>query len=165
MRPDRLTTCQSERKSVVSRRPIVLGMSVNVDMSVIWFSANVLHIDMVSAYRCITLFIACFTYFGSQTRLMRSPCSLRVSESFHINFWMPQPVFMKLGTYIMAPEPISRAYFINASHPSVCLYLYPPIVARQRLCKNVIAAAITHATIEELFDTSFSMRPVSYQRK
>jgi hypothetical protein len=35
--------------------------------------------------------------------------------------------------YIMAPEPISTAYFINASHRSVCLYMYPIHVARQRL--------------------------------
>jgi hypothetical protein len=26
-----------------------------------------------------------------------------------INFWMPEPIFMKLGTYITAPEPISAA--------------------------------------------------------
>jgi hypothetical protein len=25
-----------------------------------------------------------------------------------INFGMPQPIFMKLGIYIMAPEPTSR---------------------------------------------------------
>jgi hypothetical protein len=31
---------------------------------------------------------------------------------------------MKLGTYIMAPEPISTAYFINSSHQFVCLYVY-----------------------------------------
>jgi hypothetical protein len=39
----------------------------------------------------------------------------------------------------------------------------PPIVARQRLSINVTAITNTHATIEELLDTSFSMRPVSYQ--
>jgi hypothetical protein len=37
-----------------------------------------------------------------------------------INFWMPEPIFMKLGMYIMAPEPIATAYFIN-SPPSVCV--------------------------------------------
>jgi hypothetical protein len=40
---------------------------------------------------------------------------------------------MKFGKYIMAPEPISTAYFMNPSNQSVCLYVYPPIVARQRL--------------------------------
>jgi hypothetical protein len=67
-------------------------------------------------------------------------------------------MFMKLGTYIMAREPISTAYFINPSRQSVCLYLYPPVVARQRLGKNVTAATNTHATIEELLDASFYMR-------
>jgi hypothetical protein len=70
---------------------------------------------------------------------------------------MPKPVFMKLGMYIMAPEPISTAYFINPSHQSVsvCVYLLsllgkgsvkciPPFVARQRLGKNVTAATNTH---------------------
>jgi hypothetical protein len=43
---------------------------------------------------------------------------------------------MKLGAYIMAREPISTVYFINSAHKSVCLYVYPPTVARQRLGKN-----------------------------
>jgi hypothetical protein len=64
--------------------------------------------------------------------------------------------------YIMAPEAVSTAYFINPSHQSVYLYLYPPLVARQTLGKNIIAATNTQATIEELLDASFS---VSYQRK
>jgi hypothetical protein len=41
----------------------------------------------------------------------------------------------------------------------------PPIVARQRLGRNVTAVTNTHATIEELLDASFSMWPVSYQGK
>jgi hypothetical protein len=40
---------------------------------------------------------------------------------------------MELGTYIMAPEPISTVYFINPCHQSVCLYVNPRFVARQRL--------------------------------
>jgi hypothetical protein len=73
---------------------------------------------------------------------------------------------MKFGVYIVAPEPITTAYFINPSHQSVCLYVYPlNVVARQRLGKNVTAATNTHATIEELLDASFSMRSVSYGRK
>jgi hypothetical protein len=78
---------------------------------------------------------------------------------------MPEQIFMKLGTYITAPEPISTAYFIHPSHQSVCLYVYPPIVAVQRLCRNVTAVTNTHATIGELLDASFSMWPVSYQGK
>jgi hypothetical protein len=60
---------------------------------------------------------------------------------------------MKPGMHIIEPEPISTAYFINPSHKSVCLHMYPTIVARQRLRKNVTAA-----TIEEFLDFSFSMR-------
>jgi hypothetical protein len=40
------------------------------------------------------------------------------------NFWMTEPVFMKLGMYTMPPEVISTAYFINPSHQSVFLYVY-----------------------------------------
>jgi hypothetical protein len=72
---------------------------------------------------------------------------------------------MKLGMYIMAPEPISTAYFINPL-PSVCVSMcIPPIVARQRLGKNVTAATKTQTTTEELLDASISMQSVSYQRK
>jgi hypothetical protein len=51
--------------------------------------------------------------------------------------------------------------------PCVCVSVYPPIVARQRLGKNplivarqrlgrnVTAVTNTHATIEELLDASF----------
>jgi hypothetical protein len=45
----------------------------------------------------------------------------------------------------MAPEPISATYFINHSHQSLCLYVYPSIVGRQGLCKIVTAATNTHA--------------------
>jgi hypothetical protein len=71
---------------------------------------------------------------------------------------------LKLGMYIMAPEPISTAYFINPSHQSFCLYVYPPLVARQHLGKSFTAARNTYA-IEDLLDSSLCMRSVSYQRK
>jgi hypothetical protein len=93
---------------------------------------------------------------------MRSPCCLCIPP---IKLWMPEPIFMKFGMYIMAPEPISMAYFTNPSHQSVCLYVYPPIIARQRLGKNVTAATNSHATIKELLDASYSVRSVPYQRK
>jgi hypothetical protein len=38
---------------------------------------------------------------------MRSRCCVCVSVYPPIYFWMPEPIFMKLGTYITAPEPIS----------------------------------------------------------
>jgi hypothetical protein len=50
---------------------------------------------------------------------------------------------MKFHVYVMTSEPISTAYFINPSPHSVCLYVYPSIVARQRLGNNVTAATNT----------------------
>jgi hypothetical protein len=58
---------------------------------------------------------------------------------------MPEPIFMKLGMYIMAPEPTTE-YYIKYSHQSVYLYVYPLIVVRQRLGKNITAATKAHAT-------------------
>jgi hypothetical protein len=71
---------------------------------------------------------------------------------------------MKLGMYAMAPEHISVAYFINLSHYSACLYMYPPYIAREWLSKNVTVAMNAHATVEEMLDALFSVRSVSYQR-
>jgi hypothetical protein len=34
---------------------------------------------------------------------------LRVCVSLPVNFWTPEPIFMKLGMYITATEPISTA--------------------------------------------------------
>jgi hypothetical protein len=70
-----------------------------------------------------------------------------------------------LRNFICISWHLSHKYFINPSHLFVCLYVYLPIFARQRLGKEVIEATNTHATIEELLDVSFSMRSVSYQRK
>jgi hypothetical protein len=43
-----------------------------------------------------------------------------------INFWMCELIFMKLGIYILAPEPISTAYFINPPI-SLCVCMYIPL--------------------------------------
>jgi hypothetical protein len=86
-------------------------------------------------------------------------------EKIKVGLWDHHAVFVSLyptfeiGLYIMAPEPI----FINLSHQSPCLF--PPVVARLRLGKNVIAATNTHATAEGLLDTSFTMLSMSYRRK
>jgi hypothetical protein len=69
-----------------------------------------------------TPFLAYFSYFEKNES--------RVMSHNVICIPVPEPIFMKLRLYIMAPEPISKAYFINPSHQSVCLYAYPPIVAR-----------------------------------
>jgi imidazoleglycerol phosphate synthase glutamine amidotransferase subunit HisH len=58
---------------------------------------------------------------------------------------MPEPVFMKLGMYIMAPEPIITVYFIHFSYKSVSVCV-SHIVARQRFDKS-FTAAITRAAI------------------
>jgi hypothetical protein len=64
----------------------------------------------------------------------------------------------------MAPEPVSKAYFINPSHQSVFLHVNSHIVARLHLDKNVTAALNIRVTIDELLDASFSVRSVSYQK-
>jgi hypothetical protein len=57
---------------------------------------------------------------------MQSPCCVSVypTPNHLLNG------YMKLGMYIMTPEPISTAYFINPSHQSVCTYVYRLMVAR-----------------------------------
>jgi hypothetical protein len=78
---------------------------------------------------------------------------------------MAEVIFMKLGIYIRAPEPISMAYFMNPPI-SLCVYMYiHPIVARQQLSKCVTAATNTHTTVEELLYASFSVLSVLYHRK
>lgn len=69
---------------------------------------------------------------------------------------MPDPIFMKFGVYVMEPEPISAEYFTSPAHKSLCLYLYPTLVARQMLDKNITVAKNTYVAIEELLDWSFS---------
>jgi hypothetical protein len=36
---------------------------------------------------------------------------------------MAEPVFMKPGTCVIEPDPISTAYFIYPSHQPVCPYI------------------------------------------
>jgi hypothetical protein len=67
-------------------------------------------------------------FWKNKSRLMRPPLCLCVCVSPPINFWTSEPVIRKLSTCIMAPEPISTAYFINPSHQSVCLYVSPPFL-------------------------------------
>jgi hypothetical protein len=109
----------------------------------------------------VSLFlISLLSLLKNRSRLMRSPCCVPPL----INVWMTEPVFMKLGMCIKGPVPISTAYLLNPHHQSVCLYVYPSVVTRQRLGKIVTAATNTHVT-SLLLNASFSMRSVSYQRK
>jgi hypothetical protein len=70
----------------------------------------------------MTEFLAYFSKVGFK----RSPYCLCVCESHStpINFRIPEPVFIKLDIYIMAPEPISTAYFLNPSHKCVSVYVF-----------------------------------------
>jgi hypothetical protein len=49
--------------------------------------------------------------------------------------------------YIVTAEPISAAYFINPISVCICMNI-PPLVARQRLGKNVTSATNAHATLK-----------------
>jgi hypothetical protein len=62
-----------------------------------------------------------------------------------VNFRMPEPNLMKPGilVHIMAPEPISTAYFINLSHQFVCSYVHAHLAARQQPDKKVTAGTNT----------------------
>jgi hypothetical protein len=66
---------------------------------------------------------------------MRSLCFVYVREFPPINF---ETWYVYNGTWA-----ISTAYFINPSHQSMCLYVYPSIVARQRSGKNITSATST----------------------
>jgi hypothetical protein len=75
-----------------------------------------------------TQFLVYFPYFE---KIKVGLCDHHAaSVSLPINFQMPEPIFKKLGMYIMTPEPTSAVYFINHSHQSVCLYVYPLTGAR-----------------------------------
>jgi hypothetical protein len=82
---------------------------------------------------------------GPDKELMWSPFCLCLYIP-PINFWMPEPIFMKLGMYIMTPEPISTAYFINPS-----LYL--------------LGNGSVKTSPQQRIHASFSMRSVSYQKE
>jgi hypothetical protein len=86
-------------------------------------------------------FLAYFPSFEKKRKYVYAISMLSVCESPPppIHFWMPEPIVMKLGMYIIALEFISTADFINPTHQSVCLYVYLRITARQRLCKDIPA--------------------------
>jgi hypothetical protein len=77
-----------------------------------------------------------------------------------INSLIPESIFMKLGTYNTAPEPICVSVYVSPIAARQRLGKNPPIVARQRLgknypavasrrlCRNVSAVTNTHVTIE-----------------
>jgi hypothetical protein len=110
----------------------------------------------------------CFVWFSQQTSIYLNSINLPLfwknrSRLMRLTCRTPDPIFIKFGMYIMAPEPIPTAYFINRSHQSVCRCI--SLLGNDSVKKNATAATNTHATIEELLDASFSMRSVSYQKE
>jgi hypothetical protein len=75
---------------------------------------------------------------------MRSASSLCVCLYIPpVSVWMPERIFIKLGVYVISPEPISMAYFIKLLHQSVCLYVHmciPFIVSVLLLSSQNISA-------------------------
>jgi hypothetical protein len=69
----------------------------------------------------------------------------------HINFWMPEPIFIKLGMYIMAPEPISTPYFKNPRF-SLCVCMCIPLSLLGKGSVNTFPRQEIHETIEERLD-------------
>jgi hypothetical protein len=59
----------------------------------------------------------------------------------------------KLNKVALKREINVRGNSLNPPHQSLCLYVYPPIVARQRLNNKVTAATNTRSTAEELLDS------------
>jgi hypothetical protein len=55
---------------------------------------------------------------------MRSPCCLPIWLCvlyIPINFWTAEPIFMKLGMYVMAPEPMLTQYVVSPISLRVCM--------------------------------------------
>jgi hypothetical protein len=92
------------------------------------FPTNILYAFLFSPFVLTILCVvsASFPYFEKIKVDLRNHFAVWVSVciSTPINFYMSEPIFMKLSMYMMAPEPISKAYFINPSHQSACLYVY-----------------------------------------
>jgi hypothetical protein len=73
-----------------------------------------------------------------------------------INLWMPEPIFMKLGMYIILPNPIWTAYFINPFHQCVCVSVF--LSPLSLLCNgslNTFLRQRIHAPIEDKLDAFF----------
>jgi hypothetical protein len=87
---------------------------------------------------------------------------LRIPPYTFLNAWSN---LYEFDMYVMAFKPVSTVYFINPCPQSVFLYVYFPLVARQRLSKKVTAETNTQATTEELMDASLSIFSLSYERK
>jgi hypothetical protein len=80
-----------------TKHQVVKMYKLNVEVNVDAFSAQFPYFENINVRLC-DLHAVCLPVYPP------------------VNFWMPEPVFMKLRMYVMAPEPISTAYFITHSH-------------------------------------------------
>jgi hypothetical protein len=119
--------------SISSWRIPFMFLCINMDLFNLYIISPYIyhHILVPCTYHHIQQWLLVYFPYFQKTKVgfMLSPFRLWVCESSPISYWMPEPVFMNLGMHIMAPDPISTAYFI---HLCVCVCI-PPIVARQRL--------------------------------
>jgi hypothetical protein len=67
-----------------------------------------------------------------------------------INYWMLEPILMKLGMYIMAIEPISTACLINPSHQVCYVCICIPVTLLGNCWVETLPRQQIHTTIEEL---------------
>jgi hypothetical protein len=72
---------------------------------------------------------------------MRLQCSLCVYVSPAINFWLSGPSLRNLVCVSLHLRPSQR--LLHKSSSSLCLYMYPPIVGRQRIGRHVPVATNT----------------------
>jgi hypothetical protein len=70
-----------------------------------------------------------------------------------LEFWIPHPIFMKLGMQIMALEPIWTAYFISLYHQSVYVCVSLLSLLDSGLV-NPLPRQRIHSTVEELLYAS-----------
>jgi hypothetical protein len=73
---------------------------------------------------------------------------------------MPEPVFMKLGMYIMGIEPISTAQFINPSHQPVFMYVYSRVSLLGNGSVGTFPWQRIYGTTEELLEVTFCIPSV-----
>jgi hypothetical protein len=101
------------------------------------------HVQKVLKINIAFVFLACFPKVGLYH--LHSVC-VYVNPP-HINFWMPEPIFMELGMYVCMYVYHGTWAHLNGvlhkSPSSVRVCVSPRIVARQRLCRHVTAAAYT----------------------
>lgn len=124
-----------------------------------WEGYNRNKLFMLTHY-LISIFSLLSLFWSNKSRLMRLPsCESLCLCVPSIKIWMNEPIFMKLGIYIMThlKDLLHRSL---PPHWSVSLYGRCHLLG-----KKVTVATNTYTSIEELLDTLFSIRYVSCQRK